>query len=187
LLADGWFRNGTMAKAKVIMRAKIQRILEGREYSDVEFGRLLAIPEEITEMNKKGSALIAKGASSEELTWASRIRAWALKPSAGSQERATGLGEERIVGLPGKGKGDERLEEESVADEVDDVEEEVEDEELENMEDDEDEDGEDDDAIASQVEDVDVAEEEEEEEEEEGGGGGGGGEDDDDQDMEEAD
>jgi general transcription factor 3C polypeptide 5 (transcription factor C subunit 1) len=100
VVSDGWYHNGTLAKVRVIMRAKIQRILEGREYSDVEFGRLLAIPESITSENKKGSALIPKGATSEELFWASRIRSAALVrfDAAGKKVRMDGEADSDHVG-----------------------------------------------------------------------------------------
>ena len=43
--ADGWFGNGTQAKVKVIMRNKIQALLEGYELDDAEFEQIASLPD----------------------------------------------------------------------------------------------------------------------------------------------
>lgn len=43
--ADGWYWNGTISKVKVIMRNKIQALLEGHEPADSEFEQIVALPD----------------------------------------------------------------------------------------------------------------------------------------------
>ncbi|KAJ5223359.1 hypothetical protein N7468_007901 [Penicillium chermesinum] len=42
---DGWFGNGTTAKVKVIMRNKIQALLDGYEMDDADFEKIAALPD----------------------------------------------------------------------------------------------------------------------------------------------
>lgn len=43
-VTDGWFGNGTVAKVKTIMRAKIQTLIEGRVPDDAEYANLANLP-----------------------------------------------------------------------------------------------------------------------------------------------
>ncbi len=51
-MVSGWYHNGTWAKAKTIMRAKIRHLVTKKEsIDDAKFTRLVAIPEELNENN----------------------------------------------------------------------------------------------------------------------------------------
>ncbi len=80
LRSDGWYHNGTWAKAKVIMKAKIAKIMEGEVPSDTDFAKLLEIPDIIDESTRHQAVLLKGKATPQEVQWATDIRA-----SAGRQ------------------------------------------------------------------------------------------------------
>ena len=45
IVTSGWFGNGTIAKVKTIMRAKVQSLIEGREPDDADFRQIVNLPD----------------------------------------------------------------------------------------------------------------------------------------------
>ncbi|KAI9818242.1 MAG: tau 95 subunit of transcription factor TFIIIC [Thelocarpon impressellum] len=105
---DGWFHNGTWAKAKTIMKAKLSALLAGRHASTVDLARLLTLPDVITEENRADAQLRRGVASSRELGLASEIRGKAGRGHTGRLD----LRDDGGGGSLGAGKvADERVEE----------------------------------------------------------------------------
>ncbi|EAW14850.1 transcription factor TFIIIC subunit TFC1 [Aspergillus clavatus NRRL 1] len=96
IAVDGWFGSGTLAKAKTIMRAKIQSLQEGRmPDEDAAFERILALPEHAPpESSLAEFTLDPVGASSREMQLAADIRA-VIK---GSWKGLSGLAGEKGAG-----------------------------------------------------------------------------------------
>ncbi|KAL1850289.1 tau 95 subunit of transcription factor TFIIIC [Paecilomyces lecythidis] len=76
ILIDGWYGNGTMAKAKTIMRAKVQTLMaENRATDDSEFDRIVAFPDHAAaEQDLAGFTLDSATASSREMQLATEVR-----------------------------------------------------------------------------------------------------------------
>lgn len=76
IIADGWFGNGTLAKVKTIMRAKIQTLIEDRTPSDRDFACILPFPEHASsEMDLVRFTLDPNTATNREITLATDVRA----------------------------------------------------------------------------------------------------------------
>ncbi len=90
--SDGWYHNGTWAKAKIVMKAKLTKILEGETPFDVDYAKLLEIPEIIDASTRKQAVLRGKG-TPQEVQWASDIRT-----SASSPAKRKPLGSDLAVG-----------------------------------------------------------------------------------------
>ncbi|GAD92040.1 RNA polymerase III transcription factor subunit, putative [Paecilomyces variotii No. 5] len=75
---DGWYGNGTMAKVKIIMRAKLQTLVaENRAVDDAEFDRIVAFPDHaVTEQDLAGFTLDSATASPREMQLATEIRGY---------------------------------------------------------------------------------------------------------------
>jgi general transcription factor 3C polypeptide 5 (transcription factor C subunit 1) len=75
-VCDGWFGNGTLAKVKTIMRAKIQALAtENRPTDDTDFVRLLSFPDHAAiDDNITEFMLDPEVASSRELQLAAELR-----------------------------------------------------------------------------------------------------------------
>ncbi|KAL9004787.1 MAG: hypothetical protein Q9188_002401 [Gyalolechia gomerana] len=83
-VSDGWYTNGTLAKIKVIMKAKVSAILAGAiddEQLEHELLRLKKrVPDILTEENRT-EAIFEKGtASARMVKWADTIRTSATRP-----------------------------------------------------------------------------------------------------------
>lgn len=78
--SDGWYQNGTWAKAKIIMKAKLAKIMEGGTPSDLDYTKLLEIPDVIDASTRKQAILKGKG-TPQEVQWATDIRAVASSPA----------------------------------------------------------------------------------------------------------
>ena len=72
---DGWYHNGTWAKVRVIMKAKIVHILAGKgKPKDSDFAQIAAMPESI-DKDTKQQAIIKRGeGTAQEIEWATAVR-----------------------------------------------------------------------------------------------------------------
>lgn len=84
---DGWYHNGTWAKAKIIMKAKIAAILDGVLPNDAAFARIIEEMPEIMRSNNRAATYLASDATPEEIHLASVIRTTALMHYSGNQDR----------------------------------------------------------------------------------------------------
>ncbi|KAI9779564.1 MAG: tau 95 subunit of transcription factor TFIIIC [Candelina submexicana] len=78
---DGWYHNGTWAKAKTIMKAKILLIAEGKTPSDTEFVSVMNLPDIIDDVTREQAILSKKEVSMQEVRWASGVRTVMKKPA----------------------------------------------------------------------------------------------------------
>jgi general transcription factor 3C polypeptide 5 (transcription factor C subunit 1) len=102
IVTDGWFGNGTIAKAKTIMRSKIQAMMEGRDPDDADYVRILEFPAHV-DLDSDFSAFTVdmETSSSKEIALATEVRSCIR--SAPFWRGLTG-----DVGLGGKEKGKEK-------------------------------------------------------------------------------
>ncbi|PKY03793.1 RNA polymerase III transcription factor IIIC subunit [Aspergillus campestris IBT 28561] len=93
ILSDGWYGNGTLAKAKMVMRAKILALLGEREADDAEFAQLLTLPDHAAtpEALAEGFSLDARVASARDLMLATEVRS-TIKSSAAWRAMVRGRG-----------------------------------------------------------------------------------------------
>lgn len=77
-IGDGWFGNGTIAKVKTIMRAKIQALIDGHKPADAEFRRVLAFPDHARSEADMVHFTLDSDVPSREMMLATEIRS-ALK------------------------------------------------------------------------------------------------------------
>jgi general transcription factor 3C polypeptide 5 (transcription factor C subunit 1) len=76
IAVDGWFGSGTIGKARTVMRAKVQAMMEGRAADDRDFVRLLAFPDHVApDSSLADFTLDPEGTSSREMQLATDIRA----------------------------------------------------------------------------------------------------------------
>ncbi|KAJ5512133.1 Transcription factor IIIC subunit 5 [Penicillium fimorum] len=115
IVTDGWFGNGTLAKAKAVMRHKIQALMEGREPDDQDYVKVMRLPAHArSEADFPLFTLDPDVATQKEITLATEIRSiirsspvWRnLTANAGLVRRE---GEGR-----GKGKGKQAVKGKSV-------------------------------------------------------------------------
>ncbi|KAI9707780.1 MAG: tau 95 subunit of transcription factor TFIIIC [Candelina mexicana] len=78
---DGWYHNGTWAKAKTIMKAKILLIAEGKTPSDADFVSVMNLPDIIDDVTREQAILNKKEVSMQEVRWASGVRIVMKKPA----------------------------------------------------------------------------------------------------------
>lgn len=83
VVSDGWYTNGTLAKIRVIMKAKVSKILAGEVVDaqlESELSRLKEkVPDILTEENR-AEAIFEKGtASARMMKWADSIRTTAIR------------------------------------------------------------------------------------------------------------
>jgi general transcription factor 3C polypeptide 5 (transcription factor C subunit 1) len=73
---DGWFGNGTIAKAKTIMRSKIQAMMDGREPDEADYVRILQFPAHAASETDFSTifTLDVDTASSKEISLATEVR-----------------------------------------------------------------------------------------------------------------
>ena len=130
VLSDGWYGNGTLAKAKMVMRAKILALLAEREADDAEFAQLLTLPDHAAspEALAEGFSLDPRVASAKDLMLATEVRS-TIKSSAAWRAMMRGRG-----GRDGDGDGDAGRGEDEDEGEGEYVEEEAEEEEEEEEE-----------------------------------------------------
>ncbi|KUM56685.1 hypothetical protein ACN42_g10525 [Penicillium freii] len=107
IVTDGWFGNGTLAKAKTVMRHKIQALMEGREPVDEDYTKIMQLPAHArSEADFPLFTLDPEVATQKEISLATEIRAiirgspvWrTLSANAGLVRRDLGEGRK------GKGK-----------------------------------------------------------------------------------
>lgn len=84
---DGWYHNGTWAKAKIIMKAKIAAILDGVPPNDAAFAKVIEEMPEIMRSNNRAATYLASDATPEEIHLASVIRTTALMHYSSNQDR----------------------------------------------------------------------------------------------------
>lgn len=114
-ISNGWFGNGTMAKVKTIMRAKIAALMEDRVAPDSDFRRILQFPDHASsEADLAYFTVDPATSSSKEIQYATEIRAtikgaphWRRKNEKESYglERRPGRGGPRKKGKMGKTVG----------------------------------------------------------------------------------
>ncbi|KAJ5602453.1 hypothetical protein N7537_005409 [Penicillium hordei] len=116
IVTDGWFGNGTLAKAKTVMRHKIQALMEGREPVDEDYTKIMQLPAHArSEADFPLFTLDPDVATQKEISLATEVRAiirsspiWRnLSANAGLVRRDVGEGR-------GKGKGKRALKGKSV-------------------------------------------------------------------------
>lgn len=83
IMSDGWYTNGTLAKIRVIMKAKVSAILAGEaidEQLESELSRLQEkVPDILTEENR-AEAIFEKGtATARMMKWAESLRTTAIR------------------------------------------------------------------------------------------------------------
>lgn len=83
---DGWYHNGTWAKAKIIMKAKIAAILDGVPPNDAAFAKVIGEMPEIMRSNNRAATYLASDATPEEIHLASVIRTTALMHYSSNQD-----------------------------------------------------------------------------------------------------
>ncbi|EHA23298.1 hypothetical protein ASPNIDRAFT_131427 [Aspergillus niger ATCC 1015] len=114
ILTDGWFGNGTLAKTKTIMRAKVLALLDDKMLDDeVEFANILRLPDHATpESVMVDFWLDPAVASQREMMMATEVRgiikgapAWKERVGGGSGKKGAGRDE---VGDEGDRKGKKR-------------------------------------------------------------------------------
>ncbi|OQE35480.1 hypothetical protein PENCOP_c013G06099 [Penicillium coprophilum] len=107
IVTDGWFGNGTLAKAKAVMRHKIQALMEGREPVDEDYVKVMQLPTHArSEADFPLFTLDPEVATQKEITLATEIRAiirgspvWrTLTANAGLIRREAGEGRGRAKG-----------------------------------------------------------------------------------------
>ena len=87
---DGWYHNGTWAKAKIIMKAKIAAILDGVPANDAAFAKVAEEMPEIMRSNNRAATYLSSKATPEEIHLASVIRTTAQMYYSGNQDRTRG-------------------------------------------------------------------------------------------------
>ncbi|KAJ6107214.1 RNA polymerase III transcription factor subunit [Penicillium sp. IBT 18751x] len=77
IISDGWFGNGTMAKVKTIMRAKIAALVENSTAPDSEFRRIALFPDHASSEEDLAAYFTVDPAtsSSKEISYATEVRA----------------------------------------------------------------------------------------------------------------
>ena len=71
---DGWYHNGTWAKAKIIMKAKIAAILDGVPPNDAAHAKVAKEMPDIMRNNNRAATYLRSDATPEEIHLASMIR-----------------------------------------------------------------------------------------------------------------
>ncbi|PYI05995.1 RNA polymerase III transcription factor subunit [Aspergillus sclerotiicarbonarius CBS 121057] len=90
IVTDGWFGNGTLAKTKTIMRAKILSLLDDRPTNDEEFANILTLPDHATpETVMLDFWLDPSVASQREMMMATELRAM-IKGAPAWKEKTAG-------------------------------------------------------------------------------------------------
>ncbi|EDP51106.1 RNA polymerase III transcription factor subunit, putative [Aspergillus fumigatus A1163] len=90
IAVDGWFGSGTIGKARTVMRAKVQSMLDGRVADEREFARVLRFPDHVAPDGSLADfTLDPEGTSSREMQLATDIRA-SIKASWKGQLDAAG-------------------------------------------------------------------------------------------------
>ncbi|KAH1434284.1 hypothetical protein LV164_003795 [Aspergillus fumigatus] len=90
IAVDGWFGSGTIGKARTVMRAKVQSMLDGRVADEREFARVLRFPDHVAPDGSLAEfTLDPEGTSSREMQLATDIRA-SIKASWKGQLDAAG-------------------------------------------------------------------------------------------------
>lgn len=109
IISDGWFYNGTLAKARTVMRGKIQALMEGREAMDEDYVRILQFPTHAySEDDFPSFTLDPETSTSKEIAMATEVRA-SIRGSplwrnfTAAKEKGKGVEKEKA-----KGKGKEK-------------------------------------------------------------------------------
>lgn len=87
---DGWYHNGTWAKAKIIMKAKIAAILDGVPPNDAAFTKVAEEMPNIIRDNNKAATYLGPDATPEEMHLASVIRTTAQMYYSANQDGTRG-------------------------------------------------------------------------------------------------
>ncbi|KAJ5621022.1 hypothetical protein N7510_005006 [Penicillium lagena] len=110
-IGDGWFGNGTIAKVKTIMRAKIQALIDGQKPVDADFRRVLAFPDHARSEADMVHFTLDSDVPSREMMLATEIRAGkAIATGRGTRSRKKDedeVGEEEIVQSESEGEEEE--------------------------------------------------------------------------------
>ena len=87
---DGWYHNGTWAKAKIIMKAKMAAILDGVTPKDAVFAKVANEMPDIMRNTNKTAAYLGPDATPEETHLASMIRSTAQMNYTANQDGTRG-------------------------------------------------------------------------------------------------
>ena len=77
----GWYKGGTLARVKVIMRAKTDDLMQGITPTDEPFHKLVNFPDELNEENQHLAMLPSLGTTAQEMSLASEYRALSRGPT----------------------------------------------------------------------------------------------------------
>ncbi|CAG8314966.1 unnamed protein product [Penicillium salamii] len=111
-VTDGWFGNGTLAKAKTVMRAKIAVLMEGREPADEDYSLVMTLPDHAySEEDFPSFTLDLETSSSKEIALATEVRSairgapmWRTLTAGKDKERKEKAKEEKEKEKKRKGK-----------------------------------------------------------------------------------
>ena len=87
---DGWYHNGTWAKAKIIMKAKIAAVLDGVLPNDSAFAKVTEEMPEIMRNSNRAATYLKSNATPEESHLASVIRTTAQMYYSANQDGTRG-------------------------------------------------------------------------------------------------
>ncbi|CAG8124332.1 unnamed protein product [Penicillium salamii] len=112
IVTDGWFGNGTLAKAKTVMRAKIAVLMEGREPVDEDYSLVMTLPDHAySEEDFPSFTLDLETSSSKEIALATEVRSairgapmWRTLTAGKDKERKEKAKEEKEKEKKRKGK-----------------------------------------------------------------------------------
>ncbi|PWY92153.1 hypothetical protein BO70DRAFT_424900 [Aspergillus heteromorphus CBS 117.55] len=112
IVSDGWYGNGTLAKTKTIMRAKILALLDDKLLDDeAEFGNILTLPDYATPETVMTDFWLDPGtASQREMMMATEVRAM-IKGAPAWKERF----QDDVVGGEEEGDGQDDREDEEMS------------------------------------------------------------------------
>jgi len=108
--SDGWYHNGTWAKARIIMKAKLTTIRHGGVPVDADYARLVHFPDVLDASNR--SLAVVHNGSRREVQWAAEIRVQAASPAKRRplvpiEGAAVAVAAATRSGRAGEGGGDE--------------------------------------------------------------------------------
>ena len=83
---DGWYHNGTWAKAKIIMKAKLAAIKDGVPPNDAAFTKVAMEMPEIMRSNNRAAMYLSSDSTPEEIHLASLIRTTAQMHYTGNHD-----------------------------------------------------------------------------------------------------
>ncbi|KZF20187.1 hypothetical protein L228DRAFT_262871 [Xylona heveae TC161] len=99
---DGWYHNGTWAKARTIMKNKIRILLQGEIPSNDSYSRIVDMPDIIDASNRHQTVVGRYQGTPREVQMASEVRTMANTsgPEMRTSAQSTGAAEEELPSTP---------------------------------------------------------------------------------------